>query len=91
MNPEPLLNDEQVEKILLSLHASRGEEGFTEDEAAKVLDWASDAIIQIILLEGIFEGTFNVNIKEGETVFSLTEKGMKEAQTLSSMVSNRIH
>lgn len=79
---EPI-NDEQAAQLIMSLAESRGDEGFTEEEAQAVLDWANGAIINFALLNGVLDGDIFTDVEEGEVVFGITEQGTDYAKSLS--------
>lgn len=64
-----LLADEEIQTVITSLALSRGDDGFDEDEAVKVVRWAEMAVINQDLLGLILRGLVDINIIDDELVF----------------------
>lgn len=82
-----LLTDEQLQVLLLNLTATRGEQGITDHEAAKVLTWANHAVAEYAVLELALKGYVSLDVKKGDVVFGLTEKGAREGVTFDTNVN----
>lgn len=67
------LTEEEAEALLLAFMEERGGEGFTEEEAERILDWAEHARLDVILLQMVLKGVVGIDIKDDEIVF--TSKG----------------
>lgn len=75
-NEFAILSREECEILIMSLAISRGEEGFTEEEAAQVIKWAQEQRIGYSLLELTLKGLTNINLTgDNEPTFSLTDEG----------------
>lgn len=84
-----ILNDEQAQAFLLSLADVRKQEGFTEEEAQKVIDWAAESVISYSLFQGVISGDMYINVVDGEVVFGITEQGVEYAEAnLMGTLSN---
>ena len=67
----------------MSLASVRKERGFTEDDAQKILEWATDRVIEHTLFIGIMNGDMYIDINaEGEVVFGITDQGAQLARSL---------
>lgn len=80
-NREPgngMLTDDEIQTLVLSLAEARGDDGFTEDEALVVLNWANRTRIEQAALECVLKGmtTVNVDPKSGEIMFKITQRGI---------------
>ena len=76
---EPMVSDEEVQRLILSLGQSRGEARFTEEDVAVLTDWAYDAKLSHGLYELVQSGLANVDVVDGEPVFTLSNVGKEEA------------
>lgn len=75
-----ILTEEEIEKLVLSLGDSRGGSDFSEADIMTVIHWAEEASIAWHLLQNVLEGTVKVDVKNGECVYMITEKGKKEVE-----------
>jgi len=64
-----LLSEKQHMKIILALAASRGENGFTEEEATKVCTWAEQCMMEHTVLQLLLEGKLVVNVENTDKSF----------------------
>ena len=71
----PLINNEESMLLIMSLAVNRGEDGFSEDEAEKILQWANDAKLNFALLELALEGAVLVGCKGNEVTFKGVPEG----------------
>lgn len=79
------LSDEETEKLILSLASARGNKGFTEADAQKIVDWANEMRIGEAALANVLDGLLTVDVREdGEIMFGQTEAGLKVAEKLIS-------
>lgn len=68
------LTEQEAEALVMAFAEERGGEDFTEEEADKLLDWAVNARLDVILLQMVLKGLIGIDIDvEGEIVF--TSKG----------------
>lgn len=77
-----MLTEEQAIALILSLGESRGQEGFTEEEANTICEWATNVIVEQSLLDGVLSGHMLINLVDGEPTFGLSEEGKKRAEEL---------
>lgn len=73
MDSRDVLTQQEADDLLLSFLESRGGTPITEEEAQKLLDWATHARLDVLLLGLVLKGRIGVDIREGEVVF--TSKG----------------
>jgi hypothetical protein len=83
MEPEPDgLSDEQIEAIALAV--VRGQGRATKEQIKQAIDWATDALADYSMLQGVLRGWLDMQVREdGNHVFKLTEQGRREAEALS--------
>lgn len=74
---EKLLSDEEVERLILSLAITRGEEGFHEEEALAVVRWAEGVRIGQTMLKFVLDGICDIDWKQDDVAISLTEFGKR--------------
>jgi hypothetical protein len=80
---DSILTDEQAEAFIMSLADARKERGFNEEEAKKVLSWATDKVIEQTLFVGVMQGDMYIDVnEEGEVVFGITDQGVQLARSL---------
>ena len=72
-----LLEEEEVERLIISLATHRDEEGFEEEEAVSVIRWAERVRIESMMLDFVLDGTCDVDWKDNEVVLQITEYGRK--------------
>lgn len=78
-----ILEDEQIQGIMLSLAQVRGERSFTEAEANQVVEWATEAVVEYTLFQGVLNGDMYIDINDkGECVFGITDQGAQMATSL---------
>jgi hypothetical protein len=70
-----ILTEEEIQILILSLANSRGEEGFTEDEAYEVVKWAESVRIGEAMLENVLLGMVDINWKDSDVVVKISDKG----------------
>lgn len=58
---ETLLSDDDVQRLIMSLAAGRGESGFTKDDVRRLVNWAETTRINSGLLECILAGELFVS------------------------------
>ena len=80
MEQQSILSDEEIEKLVIALGIGRDGNEFTEEELLKVINWAEEVTIGHALLQNVMTGTVSVDVKDGEVVFNITEKGKKEVE-----------
>lgn len=73
---EGVLEEEEYEALIMSLAKHRNTQGFTDEEAVKIIRWAEsqrigNSLIELVCKEYIF---IDLNSEE-EPVFGVTEKG----------------
>lgn len=61
------LTEEEQEKVILQL--AEGQKEFTEEDALKVLDWASKAMLEKTLIEMVLNSKLILSIEQGEVYF----------------------
>lgn len=72
---------------VLSLLATRGDRGVTEDEVAKIEKWVSDTLLYHRILQLVEEGKVFVDIdSEGELRFRSPEPGSIDEDYLKGIV-----
>jgi hypothetical protein len=76
------LTDEEAQKFIMALAYTRKEEGFTEEEAQVVLDWAHGAVVDHALFTAVLNGDMFPDVKEGEVVFGITDQGAEYAKSI---------
>jgi len=74
-----ILSDEDIDTLLQSLASSRDDA--TEEDAITVLRWAEEIEIAYAILQNVYHGTVRIDVKDGECVFSITEKGIQEVES----------
>lgn len=83
MKAETLISEKEAKTFLSSLNKHRGDKGFSQEEAEKVIAWATEASISHVLFEGVMTGDMFVDVADdGEVAFGLTEKGDQLARDL---------
>lgn len=65
--------DEELERIVMSVIASRGDEGATEVEIQQVVDRLWEMRVGAQLLDLLFLGHIDVSLKDGEVVWRNSE------------------
>lgn len=75
-----ILTDEEIETLVLSLGDSRNGEEFSEEEVLIILRWAEEVTIGYQLLKTVLQGSVGINVKDGEPVFEITDKGKEEIE-----------
>ena len=87
---ETLLTEKNVEILIMSLASSRGDNGFNEEEAMKVVSWAEEACVNMALLENVLNGDVRVDIRtsDGELIFNLTDKGIEQVEGAEHLIPN---
>lgn len=81
--PDSILSEEEVKTFIMALATHRGDKGFSEEEAAKIVDWASEASISQVLFLGVMTGDMFVDVNaEGEVAFGLTDEGRAKAERI---------
>jgi hypothetical protein len=67
-----MLTNEQVRAILVSLARSRGNRGFTKEEAQKVVDWGNEADLIRATLKAVLNGEVWIDLDDkGEACFTI--------------------
>ena len=62
------LTEEEQEKVILQL--AEGQKEFTEEDALKVLDWASKAMLEKTLIEMVLNSKLILSIEQGEVYYN---------------------
>ena len=80
---DAILTDEQAEAFLQAFASVRKERGFDEGDARKILEWATEKVIEHTLFMGVMNGDMYIDINaEGEVVFGITDQGAQLARSL---------
>lgn len=80
MSDKSILTEEEIQTLILSLGMARKGSEFSEDEILVVVRWAEETSIGYALLQNVLHGTVMVDVKDGECVFDITDKGKKEVE-----------
>lgn len=81
-NTEKLLNETEVEILITSFVESQKEgEEFSEDEIFAVIRWAEGVRIEQIMLGFVLDGTCDIDWKDGEPTFRLSEFGKQRLES----------
>ena len=64
-----LLSPRDAEKLIIAFARARNVTSVSEEEAQKVLDWATDAKLNFDLLTFVLNGTLLVDWKDEQPVF----------------------
>lgn len=70
-----ILDEEEIKTLIIALAESRGDDGFTEEEASVALAWAEETEIAYALLQNVLRGNIAIDVKNNECVFSITDSG----------------
>lgn len=62
------MNSEDIEKLITKLAETRGEDGFTTDEAIVLIRFASQAEADFAMLNLIRQGKVDVDVEDNEIV-----------------------
>jgi hypothetical protein len=73
MDEMEVLTEEEADDLIMAFFESRGGSSVTEEEAQQLLDWATHARLDVMLLGLVLRGRIGIDIREGEIVF--TSKG----------------
>ncbi len=73
----PLFTDSEYEFIIASLAMSRGDRGFTEDEAEALLKWCDMVRINQALVDLLLKGLAIIGWENDEPTFIISELGKK--------------
>jgi hypothetical protein len=66
----PIISDEEAEQLILNLLRTRGDRGMTDEDALHVVEWATQARVDISLLNLTLADTISVDVTEdGGVVF----------------------
>lgn len=77
------LTDEEIKVLTMRFATTRGDQGFTEHDLTRALDWAEDVRFAEALLEGVINGLLTIDVDEkGELRFGLTAAGLRYADAL---------
>jgi len=76
-----MLSDEDIQKLLLRLGKGQPA-GFTQADADKVIEWATEVTVNHGILQNILQEICDVEIVDGELAFLLNERGIKKAEDL---------
>lgn len=74
------LSDDDRRRLALALR--RGRPNFTEDELAKVINWATETRINDGILGNLLSGQADAMLVDGELNFRLNDEGMRSAEAL---------
>jgi hypothetical protein len=77
---QKLLSQEQVEQIVLALAAHR--ETFTEAEAAKLVEWAENVMMDYGMLQNVLDGNLTWGWEGDGPEFSLSGLGQEAAEKI---------
>lgn len=69
---------EDISTLILAFATARGEKGFSEEEAVKLIRWAEQAIVSYSLLTLVLDGYALIDDPDGtfeDPTFSLAERG----------------
>jgi hypothetical protein len=72
-----IITDAQAQAMISSLAMKRGKEGFTEQEAHKIVNWANEVLVFHEFFKLIVKGYIAIDVIDGEVCFSLTKAGNK--------------
>ena len=75
-----VLEEDEVEILILSLAKGRGEEGFTEEEALAVVNWAALTRINEALLNLVLRGFAQIGWQDNEPTFQITDQGTQSVK-----------
>lgn len=75
-----MIDDHEVDKLLTNLAKIRGPNGFSEDEANILINWAKEIIYNYTLYTLVIDGLVNVDVQDGEIMVNITELGMIEVE-----------
>lgn len=64
------LSEAEKEALVMAFLEARGGAGITEGEAERIVDWAANAILDVMLLRLVLRGAIGIDIREGEIVFT---------------------
>lgn len=71
-----IFSSDEYETILKNFAVTRGEKGFSEEEAMRIVRWAEQAQISSILLKYVMDEIVGINLGEDqEPTFILTDLG----------------
>jgi hypothetical protein len=76
-NSEGILEEWEVEAIIISFVGKRGEDGASEEEIFQVIKWCEEMRIGAELVNLVCKGIVDINLKDGEPVFSATPEGLE--------------
>ncbi len=71
-----ILTKEQMTTLILALAVGRGEGGFTEADAEKVLAWGRRAVLEASIFECVMDGLMVVNVS-GDDPLDLDDVSFK--------------
>lgn len=85
-NEEPLLTDEEVDRLVVSLDSAREGRGFTEEEFIKVIRWAEGVRLNESLLSLTLKGFTDIdwNGESDEPSFKSTALGNQVVEELNN-------
>jgi len=72
-----ILDEEEVQRLIISLANRREATGFEEEEAVSVIRWAERVRIESMMLNFVLDGTCDVDWKDNEATLMITEYGRK--------------
>lgn len=77
------MDDRNCQRIILSLASSRGDAGFTAEEATELAEWADGVCLEYELLDMVLNGDILIDLKDGEPTFvSASEEQTAEVKAL---------
>lgn len=70
-----LITDDEIERLILSLATSRGDEGFSEDEVYAIVNWVQETRVSEIMINLVLNGTCDVDLIGGEPAIKAIANG----------------
>lgn len=81
-----IVSDEDMEKLVLCLAESRGDEGFTEEDAETLIKDFQGVLVGQICYDLAREGRIFLDVKDGVVVFADTLEKIRSGDVLDSEV-----
>lgn len=77
MNAQKFLSDREAQRLIMALARTRGDRGFTEADAQKLVEWATNARLDATMLDMVLAGVVRVDLRDdGKVIFAADRGGM---------------
>lgn len=63
------ISDDDAKKLIVAMAHARAGGAFTEDEAAALVLWAENAVVDFGLLQLVLKGKLGIDFRDGEPLF----------------------